>query len=268
MAYYKKVQNTYGLPLDNRSNYTKLDWILWTASITGKQADFEALIKPVVKFLNETPNRIPMTDWYWTHNARHRGFQARPVVGGVFIRLMDNRSVWSKWVSRADKITGKWAPLPKPPKIVEVIKSSMDSPQQWYYVFDKPADGWYKPGFDAAGAGWKQGPAGFGTRETPGTSVGTIWSGSDIWIRRQFRMDSVPEGLKLNIHHDEDVEVYINGQVACELSGYTTSYQPVALSEQAVKSLKPGENTIAIHCHQTGGGQYIDAGFVLVIPQD
>ena len=78
MEYYKKVQNTYGLPLDNRSRYTKLDWILWTATLTQNQDDFEALVDPVFRFLNETPDRVPMSDWYWTHDAKKRGFQAQP----------------------------------------------------------------------------------------------------------------------------------------------------------------------------------------------
>ena len=267
MAYYRKVQNTYGLPLDNRSNYTKLDWIVWTASITGKQDDFEALIAPVVKFLNTTPDRVPMTDWYWTHNARHRGFQARPVVGGVFIRLMDDRNVWDKWVENADSVRGTWAKLPKPPKIVEVVAASQDEPQTWFYTFTQPGNDWMKPQFDPADEGFKQGPAGFGTRETPGTHVRTRWNTSDIWIRRDFTIQEISPELHLLAHHDEDAEVHINGELVVSLYGFTGNYMPFPLDEKARKALKKGTNTIAIHCHQTTGGQYIDAGFVEVIEQ-
>ncbi len=87
-AYYRKVQLKYGLPLDNRKEYTKLDWILWTASLTGRPEDFEAFSDPVFDFLNETPDRVPMTDWYWTRDGRKVGFQARSVVGGVFIKML------------------------------------------------------------------------------------------------------------------------------------------------------------------------------------
>jgi len=83
MEYYKRVQNKYGLPLDNRATYTKLDWVLWTATLTQERADFEALLEPVILFLNETPDHSPMTDWYQTKTARKVGFTARPVVGGV-----------------------------------------------------------------------------------------------------------------------------------------------------------------------------------------
>jgi len=99
MAFYRRTQGRYGLPLDNRRLYTKLDWITWTATLTGSRADFEALVTPVFDFLNATPHRVPMSDWYWTHDATKAGFQARSVVGGVFLKLLYDGSVWKKWAS-------------------------------------------------------------------------------------------------------------------------------------------------------------------------
>jgi hypothetical protein len=97
MAFYKRKQERYGLPLDSRRLYTKLDWITWTATLTGSRADFEALVNPVFDMLNATPNRVPMTDWFWTHDATKAGFQARSVVGGVFLRLLYDAQVWKRW---------------------------------------------------------------------------------------------------------------------------------------------------------------------------
>ena len=88
IAYYKTRMNTYGLPLDNREMYTKSDWIIWTATMASSQEDFEALISPMWKFYNETVSRIPMSDWYFTHVPKHRGFRARSVVGGYFIKML------------------------------------------------------------------------------------------------------------------------------------------------------------------------------------
>lgn len=88
IAFYKKNQNTFGLPLDNRATYTKTDWLVWVASLTRTQEDFAGFVKPITAFLNQTPDRVPLTDWYDTITAAKKGFQARPVVGGVFIKML------------------------------------------------------------------------------------------------------------------------------------------------------------------------------------
>jgi len=108
ISFYKSKQNPYGLPLDNREMYTKLDWIVWTATLAERPEDFQALVEPVHRFLNESPSRVPMTDWYWTIDGKQRGFQARSVVGGVFIKMLANESLWRKWVARAGGAGPKW----------------------------------------------------------------------------------------------------------------------------------------------------------------
>lgn len=87
-AWYLTHQNAYGLPLDNREMYTKSDWIVWTATLADNQEDFKALIAPMWRFYNETRDRVPMTDWYFTHAPHRRGFKARAVVGGHFIKML------------------------------------------------------------------------------------------------------------------------------------------------------------------------------------
>jgi hypothetical protein len=101
IAFYKRHLNPYGLPLDNRATYTKLDWTIWTATLASNQADFETIVRPVYKFLTETSDRVPMTDWYDTITARQVGFQARSVVGGVYIKMLADPALWAKWAARA-----------------------------------------------------------------------------------------------------------------------------------------------------------------------
>ncbi|MCC6368500.1 MAG: DUF4965 domain-containing protein [Bryobacterales bacterium] len=102
VAFYRMMQKPYGLPLDNREQYTKLDWIVWSATLAESAADFEALVAPVARFLNSTPDRVPMSDWYWTHDAKKRGFQARSVVGGVFVKMLADPQLWSKWLKEKE----------------------------------------------------------------------------------------------------------------------------------------------------------------------
>jgi glutaminase A-like protein len=104
VAFYKSHINPYGLPLDNRADYTKLDWSVWSATLAANPQDFRTIVDPIVQFLNKTPERVPMTDWYDTVTARQVGFQARSVVGGVYIKMLADPQTWSKWASRADTI--------------------------------------------------------------------------------------------------------------------------------------------------------------------
>jgi hypothetical protein len=88
IAFYKRRENPFGLPLDNRETYTKLDWLIWTATLADSLTDFEEIADKGYRFANETPTRVPLSDWYWTLDAKQRGFQARSVVGGVLIKAL------------------------------------------------------------------------------------------------------------------------------------------------------------------------------------
>jgi hypothetical protein len=97
ISYYKTVQGEYGLPLDNRERYTKNDWITWTATLAENMSDFRVIFDPVYSFAIKTPNRVPVSDWYIVDNAQMVGFQARSVVGGFYIKMLENKTLWKKW---------------------------------------------------------------------------------------------------------------------------------------------------------------------------
>ena len=77
LAVYKTRQNLYGLPLDSRKQYTKTDWIIWTASMAPDNDTFREFMMPVYRFYDETPDRVPMGDWVNT-NEPH-SMRCRPV---------------------------------------------------------------------------------------------------------------------------------------------------------------------------------------------
>ncbi|MDE6527855.1 MAG: DUF1793 domain-containing protein, partial [Muribaculaceae bacterium] len=81
----------FGLPLDSRSDYTKTDWIVWTATLADDKAEFEQFIEPVHKFMHESPDRVPMSDWIYTSRPNYEVFRARPVVGAYFIKMLEDK---------------------------------------------------------------------------------------------------------------------------------------------------------------------------------
>jgi predicted amidohydrolase YtcJ len=152
------------------------------------------------------------------------------------------------------------------PQVKVVVPTSQEKGIEWRYFTwkpqgEKPGAEWFKPDYDDSK--WRKGPGGFGTKGTPGSVIGTDWHTADIWLRREF---TLPEEKLANpyllLHHDEDAEIYLNGVLAAKVAGFVTEYQEVPISDEARKTLRPGKNTIAVHCHQTTGGQYIDVGVV------
>ena len=165
--------------------------------------------------------------------------------------------------------------------VTDVLPTSQNSGRTWKYTTDTgvASSAWYGTNYDDSA--WSSGQAGFGTAGTPGAVVRTTWNTSDIWLRQQFTLGaltpSAVSNLVFNCYHDEDCEIYVNGVPGATASGYSTTYVLLEMSAAARNALIPnGVNLIAVHCHQTGGGQNIDVGIsqrtliadTLTVPSD
>jgi Protein of unknown function (DUF1553)/Protein of unknown function (DUF1549)/Planctomycete cytochrome C len=140
---------------------------------------------------------------------------------------------------------------------VTLIPDAREGGVDWTYTVEQPSPDWMDVGY--INKSWTRGRSGFGKEGTPGAIVKTNWNTHDIWMRTTFGLDNLPESLFLTLHHDEAVEIYLNGTRIHEAVGYTTSYESIPLPAKAIALLQTGKNILAVHCQNTGGGQYIDA---------
>ena len=88
IPFYLTKQNKYGLLLDSRAQYTKSDWVLWSACMSPDDATFQKFIDPIYTYANETTSRVPISDWHDTNTGKMMNFKARSVVGGYYMKLL------------------------------------------------------------------------------------------------------------------------------------------------------------------------------------
>ncbi|HVW97852.1 MAG TPA: DUF4965 domain-containing protein [Mucilaginibacter sp.] len=147
-------------------------------------------------------------------------------------------------------------------------KSVLAAGDEQYYTCSyleetAPAKGWEAPAFDDKG--WSSGKAPFGDDRADG---GTKWTGKDIWLRRKFSLDEIPSGrLLLKNYHDDDAEFYLNGHLIAARPGANGDYEMFELNSAVKDYLVKGENVLAVHCHNTGGGTMIDAGLSIEVKE-
>ena len=157
------------------------------------------------------------------------------------------------------------------PTVVRAVFPKHDAdPRAWAYTFEAPAADWAQPGFDDAG--WARSASGFGNDAVAGrhpeAKVVTKWTAKGLWLRRHFTVDEIPAKLadvQLDMFHDEDVEILLNGKKIFSATGYTTAYVPYFADVEAVRgALKKGDNVLAVKVAQTFGDQYFDIGLSFV----
>ncbi len=152
---------------------------------------------------------------------------------------------------RLNVVDAKWKVL-----VGAVQDVKMSTP--YLYTTEKPDDSWISETFNDKS--WQTGLAPFGD----GDNARTNWKTSDIYLRKTFDYDG--GDLKnggVVISHDEDTEVYVNGQKILSVTGFLGNYRLKLVTEALRKALKPGRNMLAVHTHQTTGGQYIDLAIIV-----
>jgi hypothetical protein len=204
------------------------------------------------------------------------GLRRQGIAAGVYTQTTDVEGEINGLLTydRVAKIPAAWLKVhsdrllgvPDDGQLHEIMPTADTAPQEWRYTTEAPAKGWQQEEFDDSK--WKSGRGGFGTRETPNSRVHTEWNSEAIWLRREFEVNEATKGrLLLKIFHDEDAVVFLNGKEIAALTGYVTDYVLIDLVGEAADALKMGANTLAVHCRQTQGGQFIDVGLIDEIPR-
>lgn len=217
-----------------------------------------------IGFVQEGLLRVPATGVYEIRVRADDG--ARVLLGGEPVVVLDGLGDEPRRaVGRAELAAGdvdlrvEWFNASGAPTLDVAWRRVDDA--RWRYTLEEPAADWLTEGFDATA--WSLGEGGFGTEGTPGARVGTQWSSERIWLRRTFRWDPAQDADPcLVLHHDEDVDVYLNGVLALRRGGYARGYLVDELGAAARAALRPGENTLAVTCAQTVGGQFVDVALV------
>ncbi len=142
-----------------------------------------------------------------------------------------------------------------------IIPTSEQNGQLWQYTLTKPANNWHTTSYDDSS--WLSGRGGFGSLGLPNSVVRSVWEEKDIWLRQHITIKKLPDtnkDLAFRIHHDEDTQIYLNGTLIADITGWTQCYSTIDIDDKYFKLLKKGDNLLAVHCRQTTGGEYIDVG--------
>ena len=168
---------------------------------------------------------------------------------------LNNKAAETFWSQLWRNIGVKITPVPQN----WLVSAGRDAEVEWHYTLEQPANNWTANDFNDGA--WTQGKSGFGGA-VPNGKPKTRWQSDDIYLRKEFNLNQIPTNLNLLVYHDEDVEVYLNGTLVFKEGKFTTDYKNIPLSQDAIGVLRAGKNVIAVHCHQTAGGQFLDVGLV------
>jgi hypothetical protein len=142
------------------------------------------------------------------------------------------------------------------PTYKTILPASDEQAYQCKYTETEPTGNWQEIDYDDAG--WKTGGAPFTDDKQ---QAKTLWTTKDIWMRRTFTLNDLNiNKLVLALHHDDNIQVYLNGKEIYTFVGWTSDFKLIPLKEKFKDKLKLGQNVLAIHCANTSGGAWLDAG--------
>jgi len=204
-----------------------------------------------------TPYKTEGTIRPWADQAELAAFEEnrQKRLADTQKRLVSLEADMGEWLKSNGKLqAGNQAA--NQPQVRTFVDDARGAPATWFYTTEQPAPGWKEVGEKVKS--WHRARAGFGKRGTPNSHVNTEWQSEDIWMRTDFGLKILPETLVLDLYHDEDVEVFLNGVKIFSATGFVTDYQSIDLDQNAIDALQTGKNVIAVHCRNRGGGQFID----------
>ena len=139
-----------------------------------------------------------------------------------------------------------------------IVPASDEKDYQAAYTEANPGDAWMNASFDDSQ--WKNGIAPFGNDKVASK---TKWLTKDIWVRRKININQQDlNNLFLKLQHDDDVEVFLNGEMLYSIKGYTHKFIFIPIKEEVKNKIKQGENILAVHVKNNRGGSWLDAGIV------
>ena len=253
--FYLGKQSHYGLPLDSRDQMTKSDWIMWTAAMAPDTDTFLEFSDKHYDYINETPSRIPLSDFYWADNGVSCNFSARSVIAGLWMKvLMDKYAPkapapgTTAWAPQGNHIKTRWAaevdpncPLPEYPRPIMERADWKNLNGLWDYTITDA--GSLSPEFNG-----EKILVPFAIESSLSGVMKPLEPGKALWYKKEIEVPADWNGKKVILNFgavDYDATVYANtisgrAQLAHHLGGNTS------FSVDLTNSLKDGKATLYV----------------------
>ena len=251
VKFYQTKMNTWGVPLDNREQYTKSDWLIWAASMADDTETFLKFSDPLWKWVNETTDRVPLCDWYYTDSRHMRGFRARSVIGGHWMKVLmdkyapDGDTSGTEWAPQGYKIKTKWAaevdpknPLPEYPRPQLVRQEWQNLNGLWQYAITPQTQRTIPTQWDG------QILVPFPVESSLSGVMRMLDKNYYLWYQREFTVPENWAGQHVILNFgavDYQARVFVNGTA---LGNHTGGFDSFAFD--ITDYLKDGVNTLAV----------------------